>query len=235
MRIPQLDSSNFELPINFNEGTIEVGITEPYLTEPINKYIHKYEGEIRNTALEKIDINNLKFSFREGGFKITGNVRVQARKQLGENPFTKEPIHTPWANISANFVEELAVEIVEDRLNISSSQIIIDISDNWYKNIFDQFVLPYLENEIVKQINEQLANFNGMTIQELTIKYGKDKIKQKVGLQNVEDKQIATLFKLANAGLNRFEKIQRLKNNITKMRVNARVSDEYLWLSLVKQ
>lgn len=53
MRIPQLDSTNFELPFLLKSGTIEIGIAESYLAEPINAYLRKYEGSIRDTDLEK--------------------------------------------------------------------------------------------------------------------------------------------------------------------------------------
>ncbi|MBW4575899.1 MAG: hypothetical protein KME08_11510 [Aphanothece sp. CMT-3BRIN-NPC111] len=232
MRIPQLDLTNFELPFTFNNGIIEVGIAESYLAEPINAYIGKYEGQIRNTESEKIDVENLRFSFREGGFSLTGDVKVQFRRLLSEAPLIGE-VYTPWMTIAGSFVEELAVDVVQGRLSVSHSQLHLSTTDTWYKNIFDEFVLPYLKEEVIKRINEQLSNFNGMTVEELILKYGSEKLKQRFGARIFGEDRINTLLKLADTGANRFKSLQRIKNKLARVRVNAKVSGEHLWLSIV--
>ena len=232
MKIPKLDLTNLELPVAVNNGTIEIGIAESYLAEPINAYIRKYEGQIRDTDSEKINVENLKFSFREGGFAVKGDVRVEFRRLLSEAPLVGK-VYTPWMTISGSFVEELAVDVVEGRLNVSHSEINLSTTDNWYKKLFDEFVLPYLKEEVVKRINEQVSNFNGMTVEELALKYGREKLKQKVGARILGDERLDTFLKLANIGVNRFDRLKRIKNKIASGRVNARVSGDHLWLSIV--
>lgn len=231
MKIPQLDLNNFQLPVTVNNGTIEVGIAESYIAEPIRAYIHKYEGQIRNTEQEKIHVENLKFSFREGGFALQGDVKAEVRKLLSQAPIIGA-VYTPWMTLSSSFVEELAVDVVEGRLNFSHSQLRLSNSEGWYKKLFDDFVLPYLQNEVVKQIDEQVSNFNGMTLDELVLKYGKERISQAFGENLLADNRVNAFLKLANAGANRFERIKSLKNRFNPNRISARVEREYLWLSL---
>lgn len=231
MKIPQLDSNNFKLPVTVNNGTIEVGIAEPYIAEPIRAYIHKYEGQIRNTEEEKINIENLQFYFREGGFAVQGDVKVEVRKLLSQAPIIGA-VYTPWMTLSGSFVEELTVDVVEGRLNVSHSQLRLSTTEGWYKKLFDDFVFPYLQNEVVKQIDEQVSNFNGMTLDELVLKYGKERLSQAFGENLLSDNRVNTFLKLANAGANRFERIKSLKKRFNSNRISARVEREYLWLSL---
>ncbi len=234
MKIPQLDLTNFQLPFVFKNGTIEIGIAESYLAEPINAYIHKYEGSIRDTDSEHIHMDNLIFSLREGGFVVKGNVRVQFRKQLGEAPVIGA-IYTPWITINGSFVEELVVDVVDGKVSASHSQLHLNSTDNQYKEIFEQFVLPYLKSEVVKRINEQISNFNGMTVEELVLKYGKNTLKQKIGGKLIGEDRLNTLLKLADTNLNKFDRLQRIKNKVGLVGFNARVSGEHLWLSIVKR
>ncbi len=117
------------------------------------------------TQTLKISIWIILYSHLErGGFVVKGNVRVQFRKQLGEAPVIGA-IYTPWITINGSFVEELVVDVVDGKLSASHSQLHLNRTDNQYKEIFDQFVLPYLKNEVVKRINEEISNFNGMTVE----------------------------------------------------------------------
>ena len=233
MKIPQLDLANLELPINFKDGNIEIGIAESYLANPINTHIcRQYEGIIRDSDLEKIELQDLKFYFRDGGFAIKGNVQVQMRKLLYEAPVVGA-VYTPWVTVAGSFVEELAVDVVERKLNVSHSQLSLSTDDVWYKSIFVQFVLPYLEKEVVKRLNEQLAEINGMTIEELAVKYAREKLSQRFGASLFGKNRVESVLKLANFGANRFERLRRLKNKFGSVGVDARVSEEYLWLSMV--
>lgn len=233
MKIPQLDLANLELPINFKDGNIEIGIAESYLANPINTHIcRQYEGIIRDSDLEEIELQDLKFYFRDGGFAIKGNVQVQMRKLLYEAPVVGA-VYTPWVTVAGNFVEELAVDVVERKLNVSHSQLSLSTDDIWYKSIFVQFVLPYLEKEVVKRLNEQLAEINGMTIEELALKYAREKLSQRFGASLFGKNRVESVLKLANFGANRFERLRRLKNKFDSVGVDARVSEEYLWLSMV--
>ena len=190
MKIPQLDIANLEIPLHFKDGKVEIGIPEPYLSEPINAYIGTYEGRIRETDLEKIDLNNLKFLFIEDGFALEGDVSVQFRR-LSQVPIVGN-VRTPWVTVTGHFVESLAVNVVSSKLSVSHSQLTLSTTDSWYKSFFDQFVLPYLEKDVIKSVNEQIDNFNGMTIEELVLKYGKEKLTQKIGTHLLTENRINT-------------------------------------------
>ena len=234
MKIPQLDLTNFELPFSFKNGVIEIGIAALHLTEPINAHIRKHEGPVRDTDSEKIDIDNLLFSLREGGFVLKGDVRVRFRKLLGEAPVVGT-LYTPWMTIASSFIEELTVDVVDGRLSVSHSDLHLGTIDDHYKTFFHKFVLPYLKNEVVKRINEQLSNFNGMTIEELVFKYGRATLKQKFESRIPGKDRMNTLLKIADANINRFAGLQSTKSKLSLVKMNARVSKEYLWLSIVKR
>jgi len=141
MKIPQMDSKQFELPFIVNDGNLETGIPESYIVNPINTYIRKYEGRLRDTETEIIDVTNLVFLLREGGFTLKGDVQVGFRKLLSEAPLLGK-IYTPSVKVDGSFVEELEVNVVNGKLNVSHSQLYLSTSDIWYKKLFDEFVLP---------------------------------------------------------------------------------------------
>ena len=149
----------FRITLLFQKWVVEIGIAALHLTEPINAHIRKHEGSFRDTDSEKIDIDNLLFSLREGGFVLRGDVRVRFRKLLGEAPVVGT-LYTPWMTIASSFIEELTVDVVDSRLSVSHSELHLGTVDDQYKTFFHKFVLPYLKNEVVKRINEQLSNFN---------------------------------------------------------------------------
>lgn len=234
MKIPQLDVTNLDLPVVVENGNIEVGVPEGYLSEPINNHIRKYEGRIRDTDLEKVDLTNLKFSLAEGAFVVKGDVEVQFKKLLSEAPIVGA-VYTPWITINGSFIEELTVKIVNGKLNVSHSELALSTNDSGYKKLFDNFVLPYLEKEVVKLINEQLSNFNDLSIEELAWKYGQAKLKEKLGDNVLNEDRINGLLKLANTGVNRFDRLRQIKNKLVSMGINARVSEKHLWLSIFKR
>ncbi|HEY9874031.1 MAG TPA: hypothetical protein V6D12_11375, partial [Candidatus Obscuribacterales bacterium] len=69
-------------------------------------------------------------------------------------------------------------------------------------------------------------------LDELVLKYGKERLSQAFGENLLADNRVNTFLKLANAGANRFERIKSLKNRFNSNRISARVEREYLWLSL---
>lgn len=232
MKVPQLDLNQIKFQRNPDNDFIEFGLTESYLSQPITTYIQKYIGIIRDTDSEKINLTNLVFSFQDGGFAIKGDVEVQFRKRLSEAPIIGQ-VYTPWMTVGGSFVEELSVQVIENKLNVTHEQITLSTNDSWYKKLFEEFVVPYLENEVVKQINEQLSNFNGMSLEELAWKYGKDALQQKMNLTNLSEDKMKTFLQMANSTVNRFDRLKRIQQQLASKRVNARVTQEYLWLSLV--
>lgn len=74
-----------------------------------------------------------------------------------------------------------------------------------------------------------------MTVEELVFKYGRATLQQKLGSRILGEDRFNTLLKLADTNVNRFEGLQRIKNKLGLVRVNARVSGEHLWLYIVKR
>ena len=144
-------------------------------------------------------------------------------------------VYTPWMTIASSFIEELTVDVVDGRLSVSHSELHLGTVDDQYKTFFHKFVLPYLKNEVVRQINEQLSNFNGMTIEELVFKYGRATLKQKFESRIPGKDRMNTLLKIADANINKFAGLQSTKSKLSLVKMNARVSKEYLWLSIVKR
>ena len=72
-----------------------------------------------------------------------------------------------------------------------------------------------------------------MTIEELVFKYGRATLKQKFESRIPGKDRMNTLLKIADASINRFEGLQSRKGKLSLVKMNARVSEEYLWLSVV--
>jgi hypothetical protein len=103
MKIPELNWQNFQIASNTQP---ELGIPAEYLTAPINRELDRHQGLIRDTDTEKISLDTPIFTFRDGGFTLTGNVRIQARKLLGNVPLigdTYTPILSKSDRVSNTF------------------------------------------------------------------------------------------------------------------------------------
>jgi hypothetical protein len=118
MKIPEVNWQNFQIASN---GHPELGIPAEYLTAPINRELDRYEGLIRDTDTEKIELDTPIFTFRDGGFTLTGNVRIQARKLLGNVPLIGDT-YTPWMPLTGTFTEQLTADIIAGRLTVTYSQ-----------------------------------------------------------------------------------------------------------------
>jgi len=232
MKIPQLNLTDFEPVISVDNGIIEIGIPEQYLVKNIGSYIHRYEGLVRDSESEKIKLEDLAFCLREGGFVVKGNIRIQFRKLLGEAPILGA-MYTPWITVNGSFAEDLTVNFIEGKLNISHYQLHFNCVDDHYKKLVNEFIFPYLEKEVVKGINEQLSNFNDSTIEELLLKYGKTKIQQRFS-KNLNKDKIDSILGLTDK-INKIQGLQHIKSKLSSKYVNVRVTKQHLWLSVVKQ
>lgn len=233
MKIPQLDLTNFELPTFVNDNTLEFGIPAQYLIQPINSHIRKYEGLIKDSESEKVKLEDLVFCLREGGFVVKGNISVQVRKLLGEAPILGT-VYTPWITVNGSFAEDLTIDIVEGRLNISHSQLHFSCTDERYQKLIIDFISPYLEKEVIRGINNQISSFNGLTLEELLLNYGKAKIQQKLESKFSHANKFGSILKFTD-NINKIQSLQQIKNKLKVTHVNVRVTEQHLWLSLAKR
>lgn len=232
MRIPQLNLPNFQFTVAGSDTTLQIGIPESYIAEPINSDIHKYEGVIRDTNLEKIEIDNLVFSFREGGFALKGNVQTRFRKKILNIPIIGA-IYTPWIAIKGSFTEELTVDVIDGRLAVFHSQLHFATTNDWYNKLVNKYVLPYLKKEVVSSLNHLLSDFNGMTIEELFIKYSQTKLQNTLGSRGLSQDGINKIFNLVSPNVPLSVILQRINKGLGLLRIHARVSNGHLWLSVV--
>jgi len=232
MRIPQFNLPSFTLSVAGSSRNPEIGIPESYLAEPINCELDKYEGIFRDTELEKIEIDNLVFSFREGGFALKGSMQTQFRKILWDAPLIGAT-YTPWISVDGSFIEELAVDVVDGKLTVSHSQLNSITSDDWHSKLVNEFVLPYLKQEVIKSLNQLLANFNGMTLEELFLKYSQAKLQHIVDSRGLSEDSVDRIFNLVRTNARLSESLQRINKRLGLVRINARFSKEHLWLSVV--
>jgi hypothetical protein len=229
MKIPELNWQNFQIASN---GHPELGIPAEYLTAPINRELDRYQGLIRNTDTEKIELDTPIFTFRDGGFTLTGNVRIQARKLLGNIPLIGDT-YTPWMPLTGTFSEQLTADIIAGRLTVTHSQFDFVTSNDLYGQLASDFILPYLKQEVVTSIDLMLSSFNDMTIDELFVKYGRDKLQENLDSKGLTKERVGLIFNILSKSDRVSSTFQKINQQLNSMRISARVAPDHLWLSAI--
>jgi hypothetical protein len=225
MKIPEIDWQNFQIASN---GHPELGIPAEYLTAPINRELDRHQGLIRDTDTEKIELDTPIFTFRDGGFTLTGNVRIQARKLLGSVPLIGDT-YTPWMPLTGTFSEQLTADIITGRLTVTHSQFDFATSNDLYGQLASDFILPYLKQEVVTSIDLMLSNFNGMTIDELFVKYGRDKLQENLDFKGLTKSRIGLIFNILSKHDRVSNTFQKINQQLNSMRISARVTPDQFW------
>jgi hypothetical protein len=229
IKIPELNWKNFQIASN---GQPELGIPAEYLTAPINRELDRYQGLIRDTDTEKIELDTPIFTFRDGGFTLTGNVRIQARKLLGNVPLIGDT-YTPWMPLTGTFSEQLTADIIAGRLTVTHSQFDFATSNDLYGQLASDFILPYLKQEVVTSIDRMLSSFNGMTIDELFVKYGRDKLQENLDSKGLTKQRVGLIFNILSKSDRVSNTFQKINQQLSSMRISARVTPDHLWLSAI--
>jgi hypothetical protein len=229
MKIPEINWQSFHIN---SSGHPELGIPAKYLIQPINEELHKHQGLIRNTNTEKIELDTPTITLNNGGFTLTGNVRIQARKHLGNTPIIGDT-YTPWIPLTGTFHEQLNAHIIDGRLTVTHSQFDFVTSNNLYGQLAHDFILPYLQQEIVKAINQMLSSFNGMTLEELFIKYGCDKIQKDLDSKGLTKSRVKLIFNILSKHDRVSNVLQQLNQRLNSTQISARVTPDHLWLSAI--
>ena len=227
MKIPKLNLQDFSITTNG-----ELGIPAKYLIEPINLELQKYQGLIHDTDTDTIELDTPIFTFRDGGFTLQGNVRIQARKLLGTVPLIGAT-YTPWIPLAGTFQEQLTADIIEGRLIVTHAQFDFVASEDLYGQLANDFVLPYLNEKVITSLNELLANFNGMTIEELFMEYGQDRLQGTLDSKGLTKDRVNLMFKILGKSDRVSNALQIINQTVNSVRVNAKISPEYLWLSAI--
>ncbi|WP_026732251.1 HMA2 domain-containing protein [Fischerella sp. PCC 9605] len=216
IQVPEEYLASEQFPINVDQErkVFEIGIPAPYILEPLNAELDKFEAENeKNTELQRIRVK-LEAFLKEGGFLINGRARGQFRESFIVNPFTRKKHYTPWVSITAVGTAELDAYVVDETISVKLTKVNVSgDSGKWYRKLV-KYAFEYLfKNKLVAKINDALSKINGAKIQQLFFKLkGDEKLRehgQELGLTP--------------------EKLDEL---LELVEVNARVSPDHLWLSV---
>jgi hypothetical protein len=204
----------FPINIDVKQKLFEVGIPASYILQPLNAELKKFETEHeKKTDLQQIKVNIEAF-FREAGFLIYGRATGRFRDQIFTNPFTSKKYYTPWITITAVGTAELKTTVVDETIHVELDNLNISGEPGkWYKKLVE-YAFDYLfKTKLIAKINNLLSTIKDAKIQQLFFKL---KIDEKL-------RKHSHLFDLTS------EKVDEL---LELVKVNARVSRDFLWLSV---
>jgi hypothetical protein len=198
-----LNVPNFQPTASFTNGVLQVSIPTAFLEGPVNEILRANEGRKKDTEFNKIDINKMRLDFKEGGFAVDGDWRVQHRERIAKNPFTKRWTHTSWVSVSGSFTQYFDVSVNNRRLNIRATKTDIRGADRWYGSLVSE-IAPMLgvNGQVTNSINEQLQEINGMDVLQLMIQYGSIEAAKALGIeQNAVNQLLNESVSSLNAAL----------------------------------
>lgn len=204
----------FPINIDVEQKLFEIGIPASYILQPLNTELKKFETEHeKKTDLQQIKVH-LEAFFREAGFLIYGRATGRFRDKIFTNPFTSKKYYTPWITITAVGAAELKATVVDETIHVELDNLNVSGEPGkWYKKLVE-YAFDYLfKTKLIAKINDLLSTIEDAQIQQLFFKL------------KVDDKlrKYSHLFDLTS------EKVDEL---LKLVKVNARVSRDFLWLSL---
>jgi hypothetical protein len=166
-----------------NNGVLQVTIPVACLKNSINSIVSANGGRYEDTDDRRLDVNNMRVSFTEGGLVVDGNWYLQARDYLGT--FRGKKKYSPWMSIGGSFSQLFSIKIGKGRLFAEASKIDIRDADKWYPEILYALISRFRVNGSVNQlINQELQNFNGMNVQQLFVEAGSASVAQALGISS---------------------------------------------------
>jgi hypothetical protein len=160
-----------------SNGVLQVAIPVACLEVPINTIVSANGGRYEDTEDRRLDVNNMRVSVTEGGLVINGNWHLQARDYLGN--FRGKKKYSPWVSIGGSFSQSFIIKIENGMLLAEASKIDIRGADKWYPEILYALISRFRVNGSVNQlINQELQNFNGISLQQLLVQAGSDPVAQ---------------------------------------------------------
>lgn len=230
-----LNLANVQLSFIQKEGRLELGIPASYICEKVNSRIRQYEGRMRDNELEQIDLSDLLFGFTEGGFTLEGNFCIKFRKNIVDLPKLGKK-YTPWWEITGSFIENINANVSEGKLKLSHADLLIKITDEQYKGMVNQWLLPFLKEQVIQTIERTLDDFNEQNIQELVFKYSQRKLEEKLNnINNILNQEKIEIIKnkfngLLKKGIFLNPRLKQLNERLDLVNFKVRVSKDYLWL-----
>ncbi len=205
-----------QFPTNIDQERklFEVGIPASCILQPLNAELDRFEAENeKSTDFQRIRVD-VEVFLKEGGVLANGNANGQFRELLFTNPITGRNHYTPWISITGVGSAELDVSIVDETIRVNLTK--LNVSGNpgkWYEELLE-YAFEYLfRDRLVAKLNEALSEINGAKIQQLFFKLkGAEKAKARVQELGLTPEKLDELLGL--------------------VRVNLRVSPDYLWLSI---
>ncbi|MCU0543947.1 MAG: hypothetical protein MUE44_17515 [Oscillatoriaceae cyanobacterium Prado104] len=180
---------NLRPEASVNNGVLQVAIPVSFLEGPINSILRANGGRYKDTDYQRLDVNDMRVSFAEGGLVVNGNWRFQAREYLGSVFGRKK--YTPWVSVSGSFSQPFSVKVKNGRLFAEAGKTDIRGANKWYGDIVDALISRFRVNGAVNQrINQELQSFNGMNLQQLLVKTGSDSVAKALGISSNDASQL---------------------------------------------
>jgi hypothetical protein len=179
------DFPNFQPLVNLHDGFIEVSIPVSLFEGPINDILRANEGRYKDTDFNRLDVNNMRVLFANGGFNIGGNWRFQHREYLGKIFGRKK--YTPWVSVSGSFTQTFNMSVKNGSLSASAGRTDIRGADKWYGSIVNALISKLgINGKVNVQINQGLQQINGMNVQQLLIQASSVKLASALGISQNE-------------------------------------------------
>lgn len=205
-----------QFPTNIDQERklFEVGIPAFCILQPLNAELDRFEAENeKSTAFQRIRVDVEAF-LKEGGIIVNGKANGQFRELIFKNPITGKHHYTPWVSITGVGAAELDISVVDETIKVNLTK--LNVSGNpgkWYEDLLE-YAFEYLfKDKLVTKINQALSTINGVKLQQLFFQ-----------LKGAEKAQA----RLQDLGITP-EKLDEL---LGVVKVNARLSVDYLWLSV---
>ena len=174
---------NFEPSANYRNGVLNINIPATLLQGALSEALRANEGRIKDTEFQRLELKNMRTTLRNGGIRINGNWHFEARERTFCNPLNGSCSHTPWAGLDGHFHQDFNISVNNGRLLAETSGRPHVSSSRWYGIIVEEVVHHMgARGDIKRDLDQELANFNGLDLQGLLINYGANAVASQFGV-----------------------------------------------------
>jgi hypothetical protein len=111
---------------------------------------------------------------------------------------------------------------IDGRLTLTYSQFNFITSNDLHGQVAHDLLLLYFQQEIVKNFNQMLSSFNGMTIEELDFK-------------GLTQGRVKLLFNILSKNDQAANALHQVNQRLSSAQISVRVSPDHLWLSTTQK